>query len=71
MGGLEEGRNASSSQEVALACRSLLGMLSPELMRKQALAGRITATLGPLFLYLPSGFEATATEVSEARAPWI
>lgn len=64
VGGLEEGRDAATSSEMALACRALLGMLSPELMRKQALIGRITATLGPLFLHLAGVHEAT-TEVSE------
>lgn len=74
-GGLQEGRERSSS-EVALACRSLLGMLSQELWRKQALVARATAALGPLVLHLAAGgygldaVEVAAAAVQEVARAW-
>ena len=59
-GGLEEGQQRSSS-EVALACRSMLGMLSQELWRKQALAARLTTALGPLFLHSANSLGSDGT----------
>lgn len=59
--GLGRGQQRSSSScsaEMALACRSLLGMLSQELWRKQALVARLTAALGPLFLFSASSSSA-------------